>query len=169
MHKYTIFTDGAYSPARNQGGIGFVIVEDGKEVFSYSKMYVNSTNQRMELMAVIVALESIKTSSEVIIVTDSMYIVGTLTKNWKRKANTDLWARLDRAIERHKLIDVRWVKGHNGSEYNEKADKLAYNASNELNLNRVIQVIKRRGTCLLTNSIRYRYSLCLQIIGTVQK
>lgn len=101
MHKYTIFTDGAYSPARNQGGIGFVIVEDGKEVFSYSKMYVNSTNQRMELMAVIVALESIKTSSEVIIVTDSMYIVGTLTKNWKRKANTDLWARLDKAIERH--------------------------------------------------------------------
>lgn len=135
MHKYTIFTDGAYSPARNQGGIGFVIVEDGKEVFSYSKMYVNSTNQRMELMAVIVALESIKTSSEVIIVTDSMYIVGTLTKNWKRKANTDLWARLDKAIERHKLIDVRWVKGHNGSEYNEKADKLACNASNELNLN----------------------------------
>ena len=90
-HKYRIYCDGAYSPARNQGGIGFVILEDDKKIFQYSKMYKNSTNQRMEQMAAIVALESIEEPSEITRVTDSMYIVGTLTKGWKRKANTDLW------------------------------------------------------------------------------
>lgn len=132
MHKYTVFTDGAYSPAKNQGGIGFVILEDGKEIFSYSKMYKNSTNQRMEQMAVIVALESIKERSEITLVTDSMYIVGTLTKGWKRKANVDLWERMDKAVGRHNLVAVNWCKGHSNSEHNNKADRLACNASNEL-------------------------------------
>jgi ribonuclease HI len=131
-HNYTVYCDGAYSAARNQGGIGFVILENDKEIFHYSKMYKNSTNQRMEQMAVIVALESIKEPSEVTIVTDSMYIVGTLTKGWKRKANQDLWERMDKAVNRHKVVSVNWVKGHSESEYNKKADKLAYNASNEL-------------------------------------
>ena len=109
-----------------------MIIEDDKEIFSYSKMYKNSTNQRMEQMAAIVALESIKEPSEVTLVTDSMYIVGTLTKNWKKKANTDLWARLDKAVNRHKVVSVEWVKGHSNDEYNKKADRLAYNASNEV-------------------------------------
>ena len=121
-HKYRIYCDGAYSPARNQGGIGFVILEDDK----------NSTNQRMEQMAAIVALESIKEPSEITIVTDSMYIVGTLTKGWKRKANTDLWERLDKAVNRHKVVSVEWCKGHASDEHNKEADKLAYNASNEI-------------------------------------
>ena len=72
-HKYRIYCDGAYSPARNQGGIGFVILEDDKKIFQYSKMYKNSTNQRMEQMAAIVALESIKEPSEITIVTFYVY------------------------------------------------------------------------------------------------
>lgn len=131
-HNYTIYCDGAYSSARNQGGIGFVILEDDKEIFHYSKMYKNSTNQRMEQLAVIVALESIKTPSEITIVTDSMYIVGTLTKGWKKKANLDLWERMEKAVNRHKVVSVNWTKGHANDEHNNKADKLAYNASNEL-------------------------------------
>lgn len=132
MNKYVIFTDGAYSSARNQGGIGFVILKDDKEVARYSKMYKNSTNQRMEQMAAIVALESISTPSEVTIISDSQYVVCTYTKNWKRKANLDLWKRFDAAIAFHTKVEFLWVKGHDKDEYNNIADKLASNASKEV-------------------------------------
>lgn len=128
---YLIYTDGAYSPSTNKGGIGFVILKEGKEIFSYSKMFKNTTNQRMEILAMCIALESIKDPSNVRVVTDSMYLVGTLTKNWKIKANADLWSRLYNAMKRHSVF-IEWCKGHDGSEYNEKADKLAVNASKEI-------------------------------------
>lgn len=132
MNEYLIFTDGAYSPSTNKGGVGFVIIKNNKEIFSYSKMFKNTTNQRMEILAMCIALESIKSPSNITIVTDSMYLVGTLTKNWQRKANIDLWFRLDKAISRHINVSVEWCKGHAGSVYNNKADKLAVNASKEL-------------------------------------
>lgn len=132
MSTYRVYTDGAYSSARNQGGIGFVILKDDKEVARYSKMYKNSTNQRMEQMAAIVALESITTPSEVTIVSDSQYVVCTYTKNWKRKANLDLWKRFDAAIAFHTKVGFLWVKGHDKDEYNNIADKLASNASKEV-------------------------------------
>lgn len=132
MSTYRVYTDGAYSSARNQGGIGFVILKDDKEVARYSKMYKNSTNQRMEQMAAIVALESITTPSEVTIVSDSQYVVCTYTKNWKRKANLDLWKRFDAAIAFHTKVEFLWVKGHDKDEYNNIADKLASNASQEV-------------------------------------
>jgi ribonuclease HI len=132
MSTYRVYTDGAYSSARNQGGIGFVILKDDKEVARYSKMYKNSTNQRMEQMAAIVALESISTPSEVTIISDSQYVVCTYTKNWKRKANLDLWKRFDAAIAFHTKVEFLWVKGHDKDEYNNIADKLASNASQEV-------------------------------------
>lgn len=132
MSTYRVYTDGAYSSACNQGGIGFVILKDDKEVARYSKMYKNSTNQRMEQMAAIVALESISTPSEVTIVSDSQYVVCTYTKNWKRKANLDLWKRFDAAIAFHTKVEFLWVKGHDKDEYNNIADKLASNASQEV-------------------------------------
>lgn len=132
MSTYRVYTDGAYSSARNQGGIGFVILKDDKEVARYSKMYKNSTNQRMEQMAAIVALESISTPSEVTIISDSQYVVCTYTKNWKRKANLDLWKRFDKAVEFHTKVEFLWVKGHDKDEYNNIADKLASNASKEV-------------------------------------
>lgn len=132
MSTYRVYTDGAYSSARNQGGIGFVILKDDKEVARYSKMYKNSTNQRMEQMAAIVALESISTPSEVTIISDSQYVVCTYTKNWKRKANLDLWKRFDAAIAFHTKVEFLWVKGHDKDEYNNIADKLASNASREV-------------------------------------
>lgn len=132
MSTYRVYTDGAYSSARNQGGIGFVILKDDKEVARYSKMYKNSTSQRMEQMAAIVALESISTPSEVIIISDSRYVVCTYTKNWKRKANLDLWKRFDAAIAFHTKVEFLWVKGHDKDEYNNIADKLASNASQEV-------------------------------------
>lgn len=132
MSTYRVYTDGAYSSARNQGGIGFVILKDGKEVARYSKMYKNSTNQRMEQMAAIVALESISTPSEVTIISDSQYVICTYTKNWKRKANLDLWKRFDAAIAFHTKVEFLWVRGHDKDEYNNIADKLASNASQEV-------------------------------------
>lgn len=132
MSTYTAYTDGAYSNTLNQGGIGFIILKDGEEVARYSKMYKNTTNQRMEQMAAIVALESIKTPSEVTIISDSQYVVCTYTKNWKRKANLDLWKRFDAAIKFHTKVEFLWVKGHDKDEYNNIADKLASNASKEV-------------------------------------
>lgn len=132
MSSYICYTDGAYSGTRNQGGIGFIILKDGKEVARYSKMYKNTTNQRMEQMAAIVALESIATPSEVTIISDSQYVVSTYTKNWKRKANLDLWKRFDKAIAFHTKVEFLWVKGHDKDEYNNIADKLASNASKEV-------------------------------------
>lgn len=132
MSSYICYTDGAYSGTRNQGGIGFIILKDGKEVARYSKMYKNTTNQRMEQMAAIVALESIATPSEVTIISDSQYVVSTYTRNWKRKANLDLWKRFDKAIAFHTKVEFLWVKGHDKDEYNNIADKLASNASQEV-------------------------------------
>lgn len=132
MHSYIIYTDGAYSSSRDKGGVAFIIVEDNKEIFSYSKMFKSSTNQRMEQLAAIIALESIKEPSDVTIVSDSQYVVSTYNKNWKRKANVDLWDRFDKAISKHNSVKFEWTKGHAGNEFNNKCDKLAYNASQEL-------------------------------------
>lgn len=129
MSSYICYTDGAYSGTRNQGGIGFIILKDGKEVARYSKMYKNTTNQRMEQMAAIVALESIATPSEVTIISDSQYVVSTYTKNWKRKANLDLWKRFDKAITFHTKVEFEWTKGHADDRYNKICDKLAQEAS----------------------------------------
>lgn len=131
MNKLTIYTDGSYAPSTNTGGIGFVVVKEDKQIFSYSKMFKNTTNQRMEVIAVCIALESVKNPSEIEIVTDSMYVVGTMTKNWKRKANNDLWERLEAAASRHKVI-YTWCKGHADNEFNKTADTLAFNASKQV-------------------------------------
>ena len=134
MSTYRVYTDGAYSSARNQGGIGFVILKDDKEVARYSKMYKNSTNQRMEQMAAIVALESITIPSKITIISDSQYVVNTYTKNWKRKANLDLWERFDKAIEFHTKVEFLWTKGHADDQYNKICDKLAQEASRTIEI-----------------------------------
>ena len=134
MKDYIIYTDGAYKSSLNAGGIGIVFLCNGEEVYKYSKNYAISTNQRMETQAVIIALNSIiKPINSLTIITDSMYVVGTATLNWKRKANLDLWEKFDQALEKaQKLvktpIQFKHIKGHNGDIYNEKCDKLASNA-----------------------------------------
>jgi ribonuclease HI len=132
-NNYIIYSDGAYSPSIDQGGVGFVVLKGEEKIFSFNKMFSHTTNQRMEMLAAIIALESLKNASHVTIVTDSMYLVGTMTKNWKRKANLDLWERFDKAIAKHLSVNFTWVKGHDKNKYNEEADKLAFNASKQLN------------------------------------
>lgn len=128
---YIIYTDGAYSPSRNVGGIGFVILNDREEkICEFSKKYVNTTNQRMEQLAVAVALESIKKASAITIYSDSAYVVNTYEKGWKRKVNLDLWERIDKAITRHESVKFIHVKGHAENKWNNYVDKLATNINN---------------------------------------
>jgi ribonuclease HI len=92
----------------------------------------HTTNNRMELMAAIAALESLPEGSRVRLVSDSEYVIKGITQwmpGWKRRAwkkvkNRDLWERLDRARDRHQ-VDWEWVRAHNGDTMNERADKLA--------------------------------------------
>ena len=95
----------------------------------------------MELLAVIIALQSFLKNDlgkEVTIVTDSQYVIGCATKGWKRKKNIKLWARFDKIKKELESKEInlifKWVHGHDGDEFNEKADKLAVQASQEFEL-----------------------------------
>ena len=122
---YKIYTDGAFSPITKTGGIAFIILNSNdKIVCEYFKKFTNTTSQRMEQLAVAIALESIKESSDIEIYSDSAYVVNTYKQNWKRKANLDLWDRIDKAKEKHNVQFIH-IKGHAGNQYNELCDKLA--------------------------------------------
>ena len=131
-----IYTDGAYSSSREVGGWAFVVTENGKKIHSEYGTAKGTTNNRMEIRAILKAMQWAKGKS-ITIYTDSMYVIGTMTKNWKRKKNTDLWILMDEAEEQ---LDVSWqhVKGHSGNKFNEMCDTLAVHAShiinNELNV-----------------------------------
>ena len=132
-----IFTDGACSGNPGPGGWGAVLRYRGQEKELYGGEAGKTTNNRMELMAAIQALESLKRPVPVRLHTDSTYLRNGVTKwlpRWKRNGwmtaakqpvkNADLWRRLEGAMERHD-VDWRWVKGHAGNEGNERADALA--------------------------------------------
>ena len=131
MNDYIIYTDGAYKSSLNTGGIGIVFLCNNEKVYEYSKKYKNTTNQRMELQSIIIALQSIiKPINKLTLITDSMYVVGTATLNWKRRCNNDLWEKFDKALEKAQTliknpIEFKHVKGHNGDKYNEQCDRLA--------------------------------------------
>ena len=132
-----VYTDGSAKGNPGKGGYGIVIQENGKRR-EISKGYRMTTNNRMELLAVIIALESIKESSEEIVITsDSKYVIDAITKRWvfgwekkgfKKKKNPDLWKRFLRVYPKHKLI-FKWIRGHSGHLENERCDELAVNAS----------------------------------------
>jgi ribonuclease HI len=138
-----IFTDGACSGNPGPGGWGALLRYDGIEK-ELNGAAAQTTNNRMELMAAIVALESLKRPVKARIHTDSMYLRDGITKwihDWKRRnwrtadkkpvKNVDLWQRLEAALERHE-IEWIWVKGHAGHAENERADALARQAIAEL-------------------------------------
>lgn len=137
MNELVIYTDGAYSSARCQGGLGIVFTKKGKEVLHFSKMYKNTTNNQMELRAIILALKAIKKPfDKITIMTDSEYCIGCATKGWKRKKNQQLWKIYDEVfLNTSKLcpnITFEWTKGHAENEFNNLADKLAVQASHEI-------------------------------------
>lgn len=136
MNKIDVWTDGAYSSAREQGGVGIVFVKDDKIIYKYSKCLQNTTNNRCELYAVIKALQAIsKPIDKLVIYSDSQYVVCSINKGWQRKKNKDLWSIFDRFYEQAQKycsdINFEWVKGHEDNEFNNIADKLAVEASHE--------------------------------------
>ena len=132
-----IYTDGAYKSSIDQGGIGIVWIKDDEVFKKYSKGFKHTTNNKMELIAMLCAFKSIKTSmEEVEFISDSQYVLGCLTKGWKKKKNVELWNILDKEYERVKSlvknIKFTHVRGHQDCFGNNLADELASNASLEL-------------------------------------
>ncbi len=138
-----LFTDGACRGNPGPGGWGVFMRYDGHEKELHGGE-IETTNNRMELMAAIMALESLTRPCQVRLTTDSKYVLQGITewidgwkkKSWKNSAkkpvkNVDLWQRLDKAREDHD-IEWIWVKGHAGHDENEKADELANKGVDEV-------------------------------------
>ena len=134
--KVKVYTDGACSGNPGKGGWAAIILE-GNNQSSISGSENNTTNNRMELMAPIMALRKIKANSEITIYTDSKYVKDGITewiKKWKLNnwvsaskkpiKNKDLWIKLDNLCQKHKVI-WKWVKAHAGNKMNDLVDKLA--------------------------------------------
>jgi ribonuclease HI len=142
-HQVTIHTDGACSGNPGPGGFG-AILQWGDHTKELKGGEAHTTNNRMELMAAITALESLKRTCTVDLHTDSQYLrngIMTWIKGWKRNGwktadrkpvkNVDLWQRLDAALAHH-TIRWHWVRGHSGHDLNERADELAREAIAEV-------------------------------------
>ena len=120
----TIYTDGACLGNPGPGGWGAVIIGDGPRRVLHGND-PDTTNNRMEIKAVVQALQNIPLRSDVTIYSDSSYVINTMTKNWKRKKNNDMWDLLDKEVS-IRNVGWEWVKGHAGDPLNEEADRLAH-------------------------------------------
>lgn len=145
MKKIDIYTDGACSGNPGKGGWGAVLIYNGhkKEISGGEK---ETTNNRMELTAVIKALKTLKEPCTVTLTTDSKYVCDAINKgwvyswkknNWKKSdkkpaLNVDLWEELLEQLKIHQ-VEFVWVKGHNGHKYNERCDELAVNEYKKIN------------------------------------
>ena len=141
MAKITIYTDGSAKGNPGNGGYG-VVMMSGKHKKELAEGFRLTTNNRMELLSVIVALETIKNAAEVEVISDSKYVVDSVEKGWvfgwqkkgfKGKKNVDLWKRFLLIYPKHQ-IKFTWVKGHAGNLYNERCDELAVNAADGADL-----------------------------------
>ncbi len=137
-----IYTDGAARGNPGPGGYG-IVLKSGKYRKELSAGYRNTTNNRMELLAVIVALEKLKLANSIVeIYTDSKYVADAVEKGWvfdweriqfKKKKNPDLWIRFLKIYRKHQ-VKFHWVKGHANIPENERCDQLAVEASKKSNL-----------------------------------
>jgi ribonuclease HI len=143
LKQVIIFTDGACRGNPGPGGWGALLRYGATEKTLFGGE-PDTTNNRMELMAAIMALEALTAPCQVVLTTDSRYVMDGITKwmvNWKKRGwktaskqpvkNADLWRRLDAAREKH-TIEWQWVKGHSGHPENDKADALANRGIDEL-------------------------------------
>lgn len=143
VNQILIYTDGAARGNPGQGGYGVVMLW-GKIKKELSQGYRLTTNNRMELMAVIAALEAMKKNNlELLIYSDSNYVVKAIEEGWLQnwiktdfkggKKNKDLWVRFYELSQNHQL-KFKWVKGHSDNMYNNRCDELATEAADSRNL-----------------------------------
>lgn len=137
--RVNVYTDGACSGNPGKGGYGIVMEWVGKPYKKeFSEGYRLTTNNRMELLAVIVALEQLKKDGmQVLVFSDSKYVVDSVEKGWvfgwakkgfKDKKNPDLWRRFLKINQKHQ-VKFKWIKGHNDHPQNERCDQLAVKAA----------------------------------------
>ncbi len=141
MKKVSIYTDGACKGNPGPGGYGTILVYNGREK-ELTSGFIETTNNRMELTAAIVGLEALRESCQVVLYSDSKYLVDSITKGWvygwKKKGwkksdgssalNVDLWQKLLPLLEAHS-VEFVWVKGHDGHIFNERCDALAVSSA----------------------------------------
>jgi len=140
--KVTIYTDGAARGNPGPGGYGVVLIS-GRHRLELSEGYRLTTNNRMELMAVIAGLEALKIpGSDITVYTDSRYVADAVEQGWvfkweskffKKKKNPDLWIRFLKVYREHKVRFV-WIKGHDNNKENELCDRMAVEASGKKKL-----------------------------------
>ena len=144
VNTICLYTDGSAIGNPGPGGYGLRLESQSTgHVKEYSQGFVRTTNNRMELMAVIVGLELLKKDSmKVVVYSDSKYVVDSVEKKWlfgwekkdfKQKKNPDLWKRFLVVYRKHK-VRFKWIKGHNSHPQNERCDQLAVAAAKGINL-----------------------------------
>ena len=146
MKSVKIYTDGACSKNPGPGGYG-VILKYGSKVKELSAGFKKTTNNRMELKAIIAGLSALKEKCQVTVYSDSKYVVDAVVKNWAQRwkknnwyrnkdekaLNPDLWDKLLNLIDQH-VVKFEWIKGHAGHKENEQCDKMAVKAAKGQNL-----------------------------------
>jgi len=126
-----IYTDGACKGNPGKGAWAAIIIKEGNKT-RLSGSHENTTNNQMELTAVIRALETLAPGQTATVFSDSQYVINSITRNWKRNANLELWRSLDLATKDLSLT-WKWVKGHSGHTLNEEADRLANEEVEKMN------------------------------------
>ncbi len=146
MREVNLYTDGACSGNPGKGGYGAILTFNGHEKVM-SQGFFLTTNNRMELLGAIVGLEALKEPCKVTLYSDSKYLVDAIKNGWvyswkkkgwkksdgKKALNPDLWERILEQLSIH-TVELVWLKGHAGHEYNERCDALAVDAYNSSNL-----------------------------------
>ncbi len=125
---WIVYADGSCIGNPGHGGWGVVLIDPAGLQTEFSGAILSTTNNRMEITAVIEALRRIPDGAPVKLHSDSQYVIKTMTLGWKRRENVDLWLLLDAEVTKHR-VTWQWVRGHAGDPLNERADELARSAA----------------------------------------
>lgn len=135
LKQVAIYTDGSClgnGKANSVGGYGAILLYPNGKRKVVKGSHPNTTNNRMELLAVVEAVDYLKNGSyNIKLFSDSQLVIKQITGEYKRRMNLDLWKRFDNAVINHKIKSI-WVKGHNGNKLNEEVDLIAYTEAKKL-------------------------------------
>lgn len=140
---FHVYTDGSCNYRTGIGGAGYILLKDGDVVKSKNKGFCNTTNNRMELLAIISGLNSLPLNSRAVVYTDSKYCIKVLDgyMHYKNQDLIELFIRIRKTLDDVAFV---WVKGHSGNEYNEMVDGLAFSAFKEMSEKMGKPVARRR-------------------------